>query len=44
MSFMVLASATVSFVERIPVLFWAAWIFGVVAGTAVLALRVGPVG
>lgn len=44
MSLRSLASASVTFVERIPVLFWAAWIVGVVGGTAALALRAGAAG
>jgi len=35
-----LASTAVRAVDRIPTLFWAAWIVGVLLGTAVLAFRV----
>jgi hypothetical protein len=38
--FALLASTAVRAVDRIPALFWAAWIIGVVLGTAVLAFRV----
>jgi len=35
-----LASTAVRAVDRIPTLFWAAWIVGVLLGTAVLAFRI----
>jgi hypothetical protein len=38
--FTFLASTAVRAVDRIPAVFWAAWILGVLLGTAVLAFRV----